>query len=43
MPRCVECGSTWLKPSRGSKGPDSIASANDAFREQKKQYGQKDG
>ena len=24
-PRCIECGSTWLEPSRGSKGPEELS------------------
>ena len=34
-PRCVECGSLWLVPSKASKGPEKLADKNDAFREQK--------
>lgn len=34
-PRCVECGSTWLEPSKGSSGPDNISTANTAALEQK--------
>ena len=34
-PRCTECGSTWLEPSKGSKGPDKISEANTAAYEQK--------
>ncbi len=30
---CVECGSTWLEPSRGSKGADAIAEQQDAAKE----------
>jgi DNA-directed RNA polymerase subunit RPC12/RpoP len=35
MPRCIECGSTWLEPSKASKGPDKISNANAAAYEQK--------
>jgi len=33
MPKCVECGSSWLEPSKGSKGADKVAEALDASRE----------
>ncbi len=32
-PRCIECGSPWLEPSKGSKGPDRTAEARDASHE----------
>lgn len=31
-PRCVECGSLWLKPSHASGGPNRITKANDALK-----------
>ncbi len=31
--KCVECGSPWLVPSKGSKGADRTATARDASRE----------
>jgi transposase-like protein len=34
-PRCIECGSTWLEPSKASKGPDKISEADAAAHEQK--------
>ena len=34
-PRCVECGSTWLKPSSRSRGPKKIVTQNDVFRGRK--------
>jgi len=44
QPKCIECGSSWLQPSRGSKGPDSIAAAQTAAKEniiiQKRKMGQ---
>jgi transposase-like protein len=33
-PKCIECGSTWLEPSHGSKGSDKIADAQAAAKEQ---------
>ena len=32
---CVECGSTWLEPSRGSKGPEKLAEGQDAYKDAK--------
>jgi transposase-like protein len=34
-PRCIECGSTWLEPSKASKGPNKISEADAAVYEQK--------
>ena len=42
-PRCIECGSTWLEPSKGSKGPDKISDANAAAYEQKLKINKKMG
>jgi len=33
MPKCVECGSSWLEPSAGSKAKKTITEASDASRE----------
>jgi transposase-like protein len=45
-PRCVECGSTWLEPSKKSEGPDKLANARDVAKDmiriQKKKMGVKD-
>ena len=32
-PHCIKCGSTWLEPSRGSRGPDKLVQIHDAVRE----------
>jgi len=32
-PKCIECGSLWLVPSKSSKGPDKTAGARDASHE----------
>jgi len=45
-PKCIECGSTWLKPSPKSKGPEKLADKKIAIKEniliQKKKMGIKD-
>jgi len=33
IPKCIECGSTWLEPSHGSKGPAKIGEAQAAAKE----------
>jgi len=32
-PRCSSCGSTWLEPSKKSKGPEKIANWHDRKKE----------
>ena len=31
--KCIECGSSWLEPSKSSNGPDRTATARDASHE----------
>ena len=33
IPRCVECGSTCLEPSHGSKGPEKLSKAQSISKE----------
>ena len=33
IPRCVGCGSTYLEPSRGSKGPEKLSKAQSISKE----------
>ena len=33
-PHCVECGSTWLEPSSGSRGPEKLSKAVSAAKDQ---------
>ncbi len=42
-PHCVECGSTWLEASHGSKGPDKLAERKDAAAEAKRLQDKKMG
>lgn len=42
-PKCVECGSPWLEPSKASKGPDKIVEASDVSRLQTKDRDRKMG
>ena len=32
-PKCIECGSTWLEPSKGSEASERIATAKAAANE----------
>lgn len=34
-PRCSNCGSPWIVPSKASKGPEKTAEWNEAKNEQK--------
>ena len=40
-PHCVECGSTWLNPSHGSKASDKLAEASDASHERTRMMNKK--
>ena len=44
-PKCIECGSTWLEPSKGSHCPDKIdfakTAAKDIISLQKQKMGKK--
>ena len=42
-PRCVECGSTWLEPSYGSKAIESISESQNAAKERIKDQKEKMG
>ena len=42
-PRCTQCGSTWLEPSKKSEGPKKLAERADAVREQKARIDKKMG
>ena len=42
-PKCIECGSPWLEASKGSKGPDKIAQAQEAARKNNDQIKKKMG
>ncbi len=42
-PRCIECGSPWLSPSKKSRGPEKIAEWHDAKSEQRETIDKKMG
>lgn len=42
-PKCVECGSPWIEPSKCSKGPDMTATARDASHERTRMMEKKMG
>jgi len=42
-PKCIECGSTWLEPSAGSKAKETLAEAKLAAQEQSRLMNKKMG
>lgn len=42
-PKCVECGSPWLEPSKASKATDKVAEDIDASRERSRMTDKKMG